>query len=224
MILIITPLKNEYKILCNAFSQKNITIKDKFIGKLKCSKMADLNTLIAVGGHGKTQFGIQSQYFIDHSEKCKLIICAGAAGSLNENLNIGDIVIGEKTIEHDYDIKFGAAPLPIFSGHKETIEKFKKLSGTYPFSTHYGIIASGDEDIISNKRAKEISSNTGALCVAWEGAGGAKAAKFNQIPYLEIRCVTDSADKSAPINFENNINIAISNFAKVYFDLAKHLA
>ena len=42
---------------------------------------------------------------------------------------------------------------------------------------------------------------TGALAVAWEGAGGARACHFSGIPFLEIRGITDSADSDAASDF-----------------------
>jgi nucleoside phosphorylase len=56
------------------------------------------------------------------------------------------------------------------------------------------MIASGDEDIVTIERAAELHTQTGAVAVAWEGAGVARACLFSQIPYLEIRGITDTAD------------------------------
>jgi adenosylhomocysteine nucleosidase len=49
--------------------------------------------------------------------------------------------------------------------------------------------------------------------VAWEGAGGARACKFSQVPFVEIRGVTDKADHSAPSDFESNLALAMNNIA-----------
>jgi hypothetical protein len=60
-------------------------------------------------------------------------------------------------------------------------------SSLYPFQVHYGMIASGDEDIVTIERAAELHTQTGAVAMAWEGAGVARACLFSQIPYLEIQ-------------------------------------
>ena len=77
------------------------------------------------------------------------------------------------------------------------------------------MIASGDEDVVSSKRAHEIRAQTGAACVAWEGSGAARAALFNGIGSLEIRAVTDAADKEAPQRFEVNLPIPMANLASL---------
>jgi nucleoside phosphorylase len=54
-----------------------------------------------------------------------------------------------------------------------------------------------------------------AYGVAWEGSGAARAALFNDIGSLEIRGVTDAADKEAPQRFDANLPIAMANLASL---------
>jgi adenosylhomocysteine nucleosidase len=74
----------------------------------------------------------------------------------------------------------------------------------FSYGIHFGPIASGDEDIVDPLRAQELRSETSALCVAWEGSGGARAACFNEIRFVEIRCITDGADPDASVSFHEN--------------------
>ena len=83
------------------------------------------------------------------------------------------------------------------------------------FQVAFDVIASGDEDVVASERAKAIRDQTGAVCVAWEGSGAARAALFNGIGSLEIRAVTDAADKEAPQRFDANIPIAMANLANL---------
>jgi adenosylhomocysteine nucleosidase len=84
---------------------------------------------------------------------------------------------------------------------------------THNYQVHIGAIASGDEDIIDPDRAGELFAKTSALAVAWEGAGAARASHFNKIPYLEIRAITDSADKNATEDFRKNIKLGMTHTA-----------
>ena len=83
------------------------------------------------------------------------------------------------------------------------------------FQVAFDVIASGDEDVVASERAKAIRDRTGAVCVAWEGSGAARAALFNGIGSLEIRAVTDAADKEAPQRFDANLPIAMANLANL---------
>ncbi len=67
--------------------------------------------------------------------------------------------------------------------------------------------------IISAERATAVATQTGALCVAWEGAGVARACAFNAVPFMEIRGITDAANKAAPMDFSRHLALALRNLA-----------
>ena len=62
-------------------------------------------------------------------------------------------------------------------------------------------------------RRETLHERTGALAVAWEGAGGARACQFSGIPFVEIRGITDRADSDAALDFEENLREAMANVA-----------
>jgi hypothetical protein len=120
-----------------------------------------------------------------------------------------------ETVENDYHLLFGTRPLPRFPGHGPSIDALRRLAhGISGFRVAaFDVIASGDEDVVTSERAQAIRDQTGAVCVAWEGSGAARAALFNGIGSLEIRAVTDAADKEAPQRFDANLPIAMANLA-----------
>lgn len=126
-------------------------------------------------------------------------------------------MIVTETVEHDYKMRFhGDAPVP---WHPYSSEVRLGIERAHPKSSssrlHIGAIASGDEDIVDAERAKELQKQTDALCIAWEGAGGAKAAQFNSIPFIEIRAVTDAADGEVPDSYRIHLADAIKNIGRV---------
>jgi nucleoside phosphorylase len=119
-------------------------------------------------------------------------------------------------VEHDYRQLFATRPLPRFPGHGPSIDALRRSAqGVGGFRVAFDVIASGDEDVVTSDRAQEIRDQTGAACVAWEGSGAARAALFNGIGSLEIRAVTDAANKEAPQHFETNLPIAMANLASL---------
>ena len=54
-----------------------------------------------------------------------------------------------------------------------------------------------------------------------EGVGGARACGFSEVPYLEIRGVTDTADHEAPVVFDVNLNIVMKNIAFLLYEWLK---
>lgn len=186
------------------------------VGRLACAEFPGLALVLAVGGHGKTQFGVHTQHLLDHCAPC-LVVCVGAAGSLQEGVGVGDLVAATATVEHDYTLRFASRPLPRFDGDPATLDRLRRLprpSG-HRFRLHFGPVTSGDEDVVDTGRARDLAAKTGALCVAWEGAGAARACRFSGVPFLELRAVTDAADKSAPQDFDRNLPLGMTHVARL---------
>ncbi len=214
-VLIVTPQHNEFEHLVARMEGDDIGLKRIRLGAIDGEELRQRDLIFATGGHGKAQFAAQTQYLLSRCEDVELVICAGAAGSLVEHLSFGDIVVSTGTVEHDYKLRFVQRPLPVHCGHEPTIAQLRDLAAgqEFPFSVHFGRIASGDEDIVDRHRASQLHAETSALCVAWEGSGGARAAALNGKPFLEIRVITDAADDSASTDFQQNLAKTIPNIA-----------
>lgn len=61
---------------------------------------------------------------------------------------------------------------------------------------------------------QELMDLTNCIAVAWEGAGGVRACKFNEKRYVELRGITDTANHQAAADFEANLVIAMHNLAE----------
>src|SRR5262252_1497458 len=214
-ILILAPLAREWSFLVSTF-EASLRVERVHDLKIEAAYIPDWLALVAPGGHGKTQFAVQTQYLIGQFPSVELVICAGAAGSLARELSVGDVVVGTETVEHDYRQLFATRPLPRFPGHGPSIDSLRSSAHRVSaFHVAFDVIASGDEDVVTSERAQAIRGQTGALCVAWEGSGAARAALFNGVGSLEIRAVTDAADKEAPQRFDANLPVAMANLASL---------
>ncbi len=170
---------------------------------------------LGIGGHGKVQFGVQTRHLLDNGSKPDLVICMGSSGALHPDVSPGDLVVGTETIEHDYRERFHDSPPPRFLGCERTLGTLRRITRDFPGTVHFGPIASGDEDIVDRGRAEELRSETGALAVAWEGAGGARACAFSRIPFLEIRGISDSANASTPQDYKRNLASCMETAGKL---------
>jgi adenosylhomocysteine nucleosidase len=171
-ILILCPLAREWSFLVSTFAP-SIHVERIHDLKIKAAYIPDWRALVAPGGHGKTQFAVQTQYLIGRFSSVEIVICAGAAGSLAPELSVGDVVVGTETVEHDFRLLFATRPLPRFPGHGPSIDALRRSAqGISGFQVAFDVIASGDEDVVTSERAQAIRDQTGAACVAWEGSGG----------------------------------------------------
>jgi len=213
-ILCVTPLQQELEPFCRALVAAGHAATPMQVGLLEAHDFPSLGLVVARGGHGKTQFGVQTQHLLDRLPGIDGVICVGAAGALNPELAIGDVVVATATVEHDYTQRFRPHPLPRFPGDPTLLNQLRALPlDTLPFGVRAGIVASGDEDVIELERAAALRHATEACAVAWEGAGGARAAQFNGLPFLELRGITDTADHQAAADFARNLRQAMTHLA-----------
>ena len=126
-ILILCPLAREWSFLVNTF-EASLHVERLHDLKIEAGYIPGWRALVAPGGHGKTQFAVQAQYLIGRFPAVRLLICAGAAGSLASELSVGDVVVGTETVEHDYRLLFGTRPLPRFPGHGPSIDALRRLA------------------------------------------------------------------------------------------------
>src|SRR5262245_13919290 len=213
-ILFVTPLQTEFDYFVQSLHERGYSFTAVQIGRIAAQHFSDLDMIVARGGHGKTQFGVQTQHLLDHTNDVEAVVCVGAAGALAADLAVGDLVLATETVEHDYTQRFRRHPLPRFAGDPALLAALQQLPlHTLPFGVHFGIVASGDEDVIELERAAALRQATEACAVAWEGAGGARACAFSGIPFVELRGITDTADHNAPAAFAVNLRIAMASAA-----------
>ena len=225
-ILALTPIKDEYDSLTSSLHRLGFVSYGRSTGRLPFVSYLGGSLVVAQGGLGKAQFGIQAQHAIDTMRDRDMVICAGSAGGLSDDLKIGDVVVATETVEHDF--KWGILsgnPLPRFPGHQRSIAMLERELPMMneSFDVHFGIVASGDEGIVDSTRASELRKDTGAMAVAWEGAGGARAAEFSDLPFLEVRGISDGAGEGAQSEFKENLPQAVQNVAVIVLTLTQIL-
>jgi adenosylhomocysteine nucleosidase len=212
--LVVIPTPEEFDFFSSGCLRLGFHAENSVIGRLPVVEFPALNLTIARGGAGKANFAVHTQHLLDARPDWEMVMCAGAAGGLVDHLSVGDVVVATTTVEHDYNNKFTVRPLPHFDGALAGIAELRRLPlSTYSFKVEFGVVASGDEDIVEAERRKSVREATGALAVAWEGAGGARACAFSQVPFIEIRGLTDAADHTAASDFEKNLELALGNVA-----------
>jgi adenosylhomocysteine nucleosidase len=222
--IVVLPLELELNALVEFFEEEGFA-SEKMSGRANAKFFPQLNLIISEGGHGKTQFALTTQYLVDTEGPIDYIIAAGAAGGLVPSVKTGDVVIATEAVEHDFKKRFGGdAPAPrhfCCSDLEESIRKCTTPSES--FQIHVGPITGGDEDIIDADRAKDLQKQTDALCVAWEGPGGARVGEFNEIPFTEVRAITDAADGDASEHFLDNLSDSVKNVGRVILPWLKSI-
>lgn len=174
-------------------------------------KINNVDVVVVKSGVGKVSAAMCVQILADIFEVTH-IINTGVAGSLNNNIDIGDIVIGKKCIYHDVDVtNFGYALGEVpslgykyFNSDENLINNVKKAIEETSREIHIqiGTIASGDSFICSKERKNWIKANFQADCCEMESTSIAQACTLNNIPFVILRAISDKADDVASISYE----------------------
>ena len=158
------------------------------------------------------------------------LIFTGVAGAIHTDLNIGDIVIAKRLIQHDIDarplMKQYEVPLlsktffdtdesltGIASAAVQTLldkDNINRLIGSEKLQDFYmaqpklytGDIASGDQFFAANAQKEKLNAALPTvLCIEMEGAAVAQVCFEYDIPFCIIRSVSDAADDRSHIDF-----------------------
>ncbi len=168
------------------------------------------DVVLARCGVGKVNAGTCVQMMVDKFGITD-IINTGVAGSLDEKIDIGDIVLATNAVYHDMEaIAFGyergqVPQMDVFDFPtspelvKIAEEACKKVNSDV--KVFKGRIASGDQFIAGKEIKNNIKTWFDPLCVEMEGAAMAHVAYLNGINCLIIRAISDKADDSAEMDY-----------------------
>lgn len=195
-------------------------------------KLRGKDVVVVRSGIGKVNAAVCSQILADQYQVTG-IINTGIAGSLRNEINIGDIVLSKDTIQHDMDATGFGYPVgqipqmeeSVFQGDVKLIEAAKRCCEKVipEIGVHVGRVVSGDQ-FISDKAKKEWLIQTfQGYCTEMEGAAIAQAAYLNQIPFLIIRAISDKADDSAEMDYEEFEAKAIEHSVKLVTAMVEEL-
>ena len=194
-------------------------------------KIQGKNCVVVESGIGKVNAGRATQALIDKF-KVTSIINVGAAASVNELLNIGDVVLGKFTIQHDFDITaFDHAKgyIPNVGVYLDSDEYLLRIANEVSkeftdIGFHNGVIASGDIFCTSDKMSQKINQKFKALCVDMEGASIAQVAYLSGIPFLVVRSISDIPNNNNRITYEEFLKSSSRLVAKFLISMLEKIS
>ena len=174
-------------------------------------RINDKNIVLVEAGIGKVNAARVTQILIDKFN-IEAIINVGSAGSANDELDIGDIVIGKKIVQHDFDITAFGHPKGYISNVGQYVESdvqlIKKMEqtinnlNTQEFKIKIGTIASGDIFCTEVEMKNKIRTKFNADAIEMEGAAIAQVCKLDNIPFIVIRSISDKPNGNNEITFD----------------------
>ncbi|MEE3419754.1 MAG: 5'-methylthioadenosine/adenosylhomocysteine nucleosidase [Lachnospiraceae bacterium] len=185
------------------FTRAGMTFVDGKIGKTP--------VVVVKSGVGKVNAGICVQILADVFQVSH-VINTGVAGSLDNRIDVGDIVVSTDAVYHDVDAtvfgyqkgevpQLGTAAFPADEELRKAAVAAVRAADP-DVHVFEGRVASGDQFIASREIKNGIKADFDALCCEMEGCAIAQAAYVNHIPFVIIRAISDKADESVTVSYD----------------------
>ncbi len=182
----------------------------------------NIEIVLGVCGIGKVNAAIYTQIMIDKFE-VNYIINTGIAGSMSSDVKHLDIVVSKDLTYYDVrkeQLKSCYPYQEYFIADENLINyAAKSIKGNSDF--HIGTIITGDDFIAEKLKKDALCERYNALCVEMEGASIAHTAFINEIPFIVIRCISDTADDDASSDYKNFEQIAAKKASLLVVDMVK---
>lgn len=187
----------------------NCKITEKAMLKFHEGQINGLEVIVLFSGVCKVNAAVASQILIDVFG-ADIIINSGTAGGIAPDLEIFDTVISTEVCHHDVapDILTEFHPWMksvFFASNPELINLSKSAVDKIepPGKVVWGRMVTG-ESFITDEGRQKICEEYAPLTVDMETASIAHVCYVNNIPFIAIRCVTDTSKHSGIDNFDAN--------------------
>ncbi len=178
--------------------------------------------VVAESGVGMTNAAMTTQKLIDQFHP-RAVLFTGIAGSIDTNVHIGDIVVCDTWVEHDYGYVgkagFQVESLSVFLPRQDSIISIQAFSvdsnlltvaheikaeslGLQPIGSRVpqvligGVGVTGNAFIDSPEKRQWLSSTFSAKITDMESAAVAQVCTVNNLPFIVFRAASDLAGGS----------------------------
>lgn len=183
--------------------------------------------VLTQSGMGKVNAAMCAQMLIDRFD-VKRLVNTGIAGGIACGLHVGDIVIGDASLQHDFDLtpvgyakacmhgpdkskptifRADAALVAQFQAAAEKVLPTEKI--------HRGLIATGDVFVSERSMKLELRELYDAYAAEMEGGAIAQVAEENGIAAVIVRCISDLADENAHESIDHFEQIVADQSARI---------
>lgn len=206
----------EVKEIMNNLRKKYIYEKIFYIGSIE-----EKEVVLVKSNVGKVNSARVTQLLIDYFN-IDLVINVGTSGSVDNSLEIGDVVVATELVQHDFDVTPFGRKLGEIENIGESIKVDEKLLKLFDnINVRKGIIASGDKFIVNREDKDNIRNIFKALAIEMEGASIAQVCFLDKIPFLIIRSITDKLDGSSKVDFEKFLESSSKVVANILKEVLK---
>lgn len=221
---IMTAMEEEFRLIANAFG----ATQSRVVGPrtFHAGRCKDLDVTLVTARIGKVAAAVTTSVLI-HECKVDAIVVVGVAGAAASTVGIGDIVVADRLVQHDIDLKgvmgYERFDIPLLNvrempcctelvsladeAAQRAIRSEAYRTGIAGFGDrapqrHVGMIGSGDQFICDpDEKNGLLRALPSLMCVEMEGAAVAQVCVEHGVPFVVSRIISDSASQEAPVDF-----------------------
>lgn len=225
LIAVIAAMQPELDYLLTQLEKRHDDVAGAvhfYLGEIK-----GVRVVLALSGIGKVNAALTTAIIIERYAP-DYVINTGSAGGLKAGMQIGDVVVGQEVAHHDVDVtafgyESGQVPQlpPRFKASQLLVEAATCAAQVYTGAhIHTGLIVSGDQFIGTAEQNSAIKDKfADVLAVEMEAAAIAQTCYQLHIPFVIIRAISDNGDANAAISFDEFLQQAGQNSARMVIDL-----
>jgi adenosylhomocysteine nucleosidase len=211
-------------------------------------RLAGRRVVVAATGVGKVNAAMTTALVLAQLSPAAVLF-SGIAGALDPQLQPGDVVIGEKLVQHDLVDETGDGPvlrsvrnprdgtpnptvfessprllaLARLAARGTDLEPDAAGDGARPPRVVFGTIATGDSFVRSGPKKDALREHVGAQAVEMEGAAVAQVCHQGGVPFLVVRGLSDRAGNDARGEAQRHRGVAARNAARIAVAVARQL-
>jgi adenosylhomocysteine nucleosidase len=199
-----------------------------------CGQLHGKSVVIALSRIGKVAAATTAAAMVERFGAASIVF-TGVAGGISDGVQVGDVVVGSHYLQHDMDASplFPRYEVPltgtaVFAADASLLRQLVQacgagldanlVGGASP-AIHQGLIVSGDRFVsgageVTALRSALQGHGHNPLAVEMEGAAVAQTCADYGIPFAAVRTISDRADDTAHVDFQQFVESVASVYAR----------
>lgn len=212
-----------------------------------CGQQEATSVVLARAGLGKVNTAALAA-LVWERHRPSLMVFTGVAGGIDPGLDVGDIVVGERTVQHDTGViapggelqRYQAGHIPFFNPTDEDgylpspqiLATMRRVVPSTPLTpvldrdptVTFGTILTGDQFLQDEATRDRLFADTGAQAIEMEGAALGQTATRLGVDHIVIRSLSDRAQGEAVDHFDRFVRETSANSARLVLALLAGIA
>lgn len=223
---IVCPMAEEFADLAAGMGASEAVQRGGFA--LRVGRLEGRPVVLAEGGIGKVAAASVATLLLD-GFGCRALLISGVAGGLDPSLGIGDVVVAERLVQHDYGalvagefkhFRPGVPPLGeprealgydldgdvkaalarVLAGYR--LPRLPESVASRSPNLRFGTVITGDQFVNCEATRLRLYARFAAQAADMESAALAQVAERYGVPWVVVRCLSDLAGADSHLDFQ----------------------